>query len=99
VIPGELTQAIRTITEAFGDHSRTGAPATDMDRTDSSPPPEIEDEVRSRELTSGGPPSLDAVAAAERDAEMAEAAFNDVEADVAAAQSGIEKPMDQNARR
>ena len=99
VIPGELTQAIRTITEAFGDHSRTGAPATDMDRTDSPPPPEIEDEVRSRELTSGGPPSLDAVAAAERDAEMAEAAFNDVEADVAAAQSGIEKPMDQNARR
>ena len=97
MIPGELTQAIRTITEAFGDHSRTGAPATDMDRTDS-PPPEIEDEARSRELTSSGPPSLDAVAAAERDAELAEAAFNDVEAEVAAAQAGIERPPDQDAR-
>jgi hypothetical protein len=63
------------------------------------PPSNIEDEERSRELTSGGPPSLDAAAAAERVAELAEAAFNDVEADVAAAQSDIEKPLDQDARR
>ena len=98
MIPGELTQATRTITEAFGDYSRMGAPATDKDRADSSPS-EIEREEGSRELTSGGPPSLDAAAAAERDAELAEAAFIDVEAEVAAAQSGIEKPLDQDARR
>jgi regulator of protease activity HflC (stomatin/prohibitin superfamily) len=30
VIPGELTQAVRTITEAFGDKSRMGAPATEQ---------------------------------------------------------------------
>jgi hypothetical protein len=98
VIPGELTQAVRTITEAFGDHSRMGAPATNRGGADS-PPSEIEDEEATRELTSGGPPSLDAAAAAERVAELAEAAFNDVEAEVAAAQSGIEKPLDQDARR
>jgi hypothetical protein len=98
VIPGELTQAIRTITEAFGDHARPGARATDQGRVDS-PPSELEDEEVSRELTSGGPPNFDAAAAAERDAELAEAAFNDVEADVAAAQSGIAQPLDQDARR
>jgi hypothetical protein len=98
VIPGELTQAVRTITEAFGDHSRMGAPATNKGGADS-PPSEIEDEEATRELTSGGPPSLDAAAAAERVAELAEAAFNDVEAEVAAAQSGIEKPLDHDARR
>jgi hypothetical protein len=98
VIPGELTQAIRTITEAFGDYSRMGATATDKDRANN-PPSDIDAEERSRELTSGGPPTLDAAAAAERDAELAEAAFNDVEAEVAAAKSGIERPLDQDARR
>ena len=98
VIPGELTQAIRTVTEAFGDHSRMGRPATDTGRADS-PPSEIEDEEGSRALTSGGPPSLDAVAAVDRVAEMAEAAVNDAKAEAAAAQAGIEKPLDQDARR
>jgi hypothetical protein len=98
VIPGELTQAIRTITEAFGDHSRMGAPATDTGRADI-PPPEIEEEQGSRELTSGGVPSLDTVAAADRVAELAQAAVNDAKAEVAAAQGGIEKPLDQDTRR
>jgi len=84
VIPGELTQAVRTITEAFGDRSRMGAPATDDGRADS-PPSEIEAEDGSRELTSGGPSSLDAVAAAERVAELAEAAVNQAKADAAVA--------------
>src|SRR3954452_22016114 len=97
VIPGELTQAIRTITEAFGDHSRMGAPGTDKD-TAESPPSEIEGEDGSRELTSGGAPSLDAVAAAERVAELAEAAVNDAKAEAAAAERGIEEPLAKDAR-
>jgi hypothetical protein len=96
VIPGEVTQAIRTVTEAFGDHSRMGAPATEKGAD--SRPSEIEGEEGSRELTSGGAPTLDAVAAADRAAELAEAAVNDAKAEVAAAE-GIEKPLDQNARR
>ena len=75
-----------------------GAPATDEGRTDS-PPSVIEAEEGSRELTSGGPPSLDAVAAADRVAELAEAAVNDAKAEVAAAERGIEKPLDQDPRR
>ena len=89
VIPGEVTQAIRTITEAFGDNSRMGAPPTDKDRADS-PPSKIQDEEGSRALTSGGPPSLDAVAAADRVTELAESAVNEAKAEAAAAQRGIE---------
>src|SRR5918994_658498 len=98
VIPGELTQAVRTVTEAFGDYTRMGAPATDDGRADS-PPSDIEAEDGSRELTSGGPSSLDAVAAADRAAELAEAAVNEAKAEVAAAEGGIDKPLDQDARR
>jgi hypothetical protein len=98
VIPGEVTQAIRTITEAFGDHSRMGAPTTEEGRADDQPP-EIEGEEGSRELISGGKPSLDAVAAADRAAELAAAAVNDARAEAAAAQGGIEKPLDEDARR
>jgi regulator of protease activity HflC (stomatin/prohibitin superfamily) len=98
VIPGELTQAVRTITEAFGDRSRMGAPATDDGRADT-PLSEIEAEDSSRELTSGGSSSLDAVAAADRVAELAEAAVNDAKAEAAAAQRGIDKPLDQDVRR
>jgi hypothetical protein len=99
VIPGELTQAVRTITEAFGDRSRMGGPATDQGMADS-PSSEIEDEEASRELTSGGAPSMDAAAAADRVAELAEAAVNQAKAEAAAAErGGIEKPLDQDVRR
>jgi hypothetical protein len=60
---------------------------------------EIEDEEGSRELTSGSPPTLDAAAAANRVAELAEAAVNDAKAEAAAAESGIDKPLDHDARR
>jgi regulator of protease activity HflC (stomatin/prohibitin superfamily) len=93
VIPGELTQAVRTITEAFGDYSRMGAPATDKGRANR-PQSEIEGEEGSRELTSGG----NAAAAAERVAELAEAAVKDAKAEVAAAQVGTIKPLDQDAQ-
>jgi hypothetical protein len=98
VIPGELTQAVRTITEAFGDKSRMGAPATEQGQADSAPS-EIEGAEGSRQLTSGGTPSLDAAAAAERVAELAEAAVNQAKAEAAAAEGGIEKPLDQDVRR
>jgi hypothetical protein len=98
VIPGEVTQAIRTVTEAFSDHSRMGAPTSDTGGGES-PPPAIEDEEASRELTSGGAASMDAAAAADRVAELAEAAVNDAKAEVAAAErGGIEKPLDQDVR-
>src|SRR5918998_3620296 len=91
VIPAEVTQAIHTITEAFGDYSRMGSPGTDKSQADSAPS-EIEEEEGSRALTSGGSPSVDAVAAVDRVAEMAGAAVNEAKAEVAAAQRGIEKP-------
>src|SRR5918995_486915 len=97
VIPGELTQAVRTITEAFADNSRMGAPAPDNDSI-GTPPAEIAHQEGSRELTSAGPPSMDTVAAVDRVAELAEAAVNDAKAEAAAAQAGIAKPLDQNLR-
>jgi hypothetical protein len=42
---------------------------------------------------------LDAVAAADRVAELAEAAVKDAKAEAAAAESGTVKPSDQDARR
>ena len=97
VIPGELTQAIRTVTEAFGDHSRMGgAPATDKGSTDR--PSEIEHEGGDRELSSGAPPILDAIAAADRVTELAQSAVNDAKAEAAAAQGGNDKLLDQGAR-
>ena len=96
VIPGELTQAIRTVTEAFGDHSRMGgAPATDKGSTDT--PSEMEHEEGNRELTSGAPPSLDAIAAADRITEVAESAVNDAKAEAAAAQDGTDRLLDHGA--
>jgi regulator of protease activity HflC (stomatin/prohibitin superfamily) len=98
VIPGELTQAVRTVTEAFSDHSRIGTDLTDED-TPASPPSEIEAEEGSRQLTSGSAPSRDSVAAVDRVTELAEAAVNDAKAEAAAAQGGIERPLNQDARR
>ena len=78
VIPGELTQAVRAVTDAFGDHSRMGAdqgPGADAGNTDGR-----------RELRPGGPPPPDAAAAAEKVAERAQAAVSQAKAEAAAAQ-------------
>jgi hypothetical protein len=100
VIPGELTQAIRTVTEAFGDHSETGLPAADRDAA-ASPPPEAEEDREEgvRELTSGDTPNLDAAAAADQVAQLAQAAVEDAKAQVAAAQSGTERLLGRKSRR
>ena len=97
VIPGELTQAIRTISEAFGDNSNNGALTTAQDKAESSSA-EIEAQEGGRELTSGGPPSLDALAT-DRLAKLAEAAVNQAKAEAAAAQSGTQAPADQESGR
>jgi hypothetical protein len=61
VIPGELTQAISTISEAFGDYSRMGGLAADQDSAEVAPPemPEMPTEGGGLELTSGTSSSLE----------------------------------------
>ena len=83
VIPGELTKAIQTVTEAFGDHSRMGAPgeATGGDA-------DAEGEGGARALTAGEQMSRDASSAADEAAELAKAAVNDAKAEAAAAEGG-----------
>jgi regulator of protease activity HflC (stomatin/prohibitin superfamily) len=63
VIPGELTQAISTISEAFGDYSRVGRPAPDQDSAEQTPEvPDVPDGDGGRALMSETPPSLGASA-------------------------------------
>ena len=97
VIPGELTQAIRTVTDAFGDHSRMGAPAAEAGADDDQRS-EIEAEEGSRELTSAAPLSLDAATAANQVAELAEAAVSDAKAEAAAVEGSTDKTLDENAQ-
>ncbi len=92
VIPGELTQAVKTVTDAFSDHSQMGAPAaedgTDHSTTsvESGDESSDTDEDESLALTSGtsseGGTTLDEVA------QLAEAAVNDAKAEAAAAEGG-----------
>jgi regulator of protease activity HflC (stomatin/prohibitin superfamily) len=96
VIPGELTEAVRTITEAFGDHSRMGTPEVAASRDGKRS--ETEHKEGRLELSSASPLTLDAAAAADHAAELAEAAVNDAKAEAAAAESTINKTLDKNAR-
>lgn len=101
VIPGELTQAIKTVTDAFGDQSRMGAltgqdgePSTDeVDTGDEGR--EVGHEEAKPALTSGEHMSIDA----DRVAELAEAAVSDAKAEAAAVESGADKAMDDDTRR
>ncbi|MGH8825878.1 MAG: SPFH domain-containing protein [Jiangellaceae bacterium] len=96
VIPGELTEAIRTVTDAFGDHSRIGAPAAE-EREDGERS-KIEDKEGSRELTSGDPLTLDAATAADQIAELADATVSDAKAEAAAAVGSIDKTLAEDAQ-
>ncbi|HZA31593.1 MAG TPA: SPFH domain-containing protein [Propionibacteriaceae bacterium] len=97
VIPGELTEAVRTVTDAFGDHSRMGAPAT-KENADEGQRSEIEDEEGRRELTPAAPLSLDATTAASQVAELAEAAVSDAKAEAAAAGGSVDKTLDEDVQ-
>jgi regulator of protease activity HflC (stomatin/prohibitin superfamily) len=97
VIPAEVTEAIRTITGAFGDQSRMGAPPTEEERPEV-PQPELGQTDGGRALTSGDRPSMDTAAAVDRVAELADAAVDEAKAEVAAAQVGTEQPLKYKAR-
>ncbi|SDU79233.1 SPFH domain-containing protein [Jiangella alkaliphila] len=89
VIPGEFTEAIRTVTSAFGDHSGSGAAqASGSEDGDGRAQAEL-DHDEHRELTAGGVPSGDAAAAAHQVAQQAAAAVEDAKAEAAAAESGV----------
>jgi regulator of protease activity HflC (stomatin/prohibitin superfamily) len=107
VIPGELTQAIRTVTDAFGDTSRMGAPKVDegadgdaqaeVEGRDDGPLPAVEggDESEgSPELTAGQPLSVDAATATA----LAEAAVNDAKAEAAAAEETAARTLDEHSQ-
>ncbi len=88
VIPGELTEGVRTVTSAFGDQSTPGPPTpaqpaevATVDADDSSY------ESRVPELGAGSAVSLGAVAAADEAEKQAAAAVSDAKAEAAAAMS------------
>ncbi|AYY13805.1 SPFH/Band 7/PHB domain protein [Actinobacteria bacterium YIM 96077] len=100
VIPGELTQAVRTVTEAFGDHSQMGAPAHE-EAADNEQAPEEEtgdEDLGGRELTPADSLALDPETAAARAAEMAKAAVSDAKADAHAAQGSPSKRTGQQGQ-
>lgn len=89
VIPGELTEAVRTVTRAFGDQSTAGGfpqlaqpeQAATADAGDTS------HESRVPEIGAGSTVSLDAAAAADEAEKQAAAAVSDAKAEAEAAMS------------
>lgn len=86
VIPGELTEAVRTVTSAFGDHSAMGLPTPAR--------PEEASAAGSDQTSDGGgapepkaesTPSLDAAATVDEATRQAAAAVNDARAEAEAA--------------
>ena len=86
VIPGDLTQAIRSVTEAFSEDSGTTSPLAARPTREPAPEPESVDEGdddRVRELTTGDRPPPAVTEAAIRAAAEAEAAVNEAKSQVA----------------
>ncbi|PNG23976.1 hypothetical protein C1J00_00730, partial [Streptomyces cahuitamycinicus] len=88
VIPGELTEAVRTVTRAFGDESTAGPhhPAQ-PEGTATADPGDTSYESRVPELDAGSAVSLDAAAAADEAGKQAAAAVSDAKAEAEAAMS------------
>ncbi|MFF0726119.1 SPFH domain-containing protein [Streptomyces sp. NPDC004134] len=98
VIPGELTEAVRTVTTAFGDKSAPGVPhavpaneaataaATAATAAADGQPPAL-DKSGAPELAAAPKPALDAVAAAVEAAKGADAAVSEAKAEAEAASS------------
>ncbi|WOQ18591.1 SPFH domain-containing protein [Raineyella sp. W15-4] len=93
VIPGELTKAIQTVTEAFGDRSLAVPRPQNVEtagRPDAEPGEQGEQndagEGAPPALTAGAQPAYDVAPSAERVAEMARAAVDDARAEAAAAE-------------
>ena len=96
VIPGEFTEAIRTVTDAFADKTEAKQPAAsraaDVDTDDT---PQIgydETPQLGRTETQGALESLDAVRAADEVAKNAQDAVNEAKAEVEAAEAGTGRP-------
>lgn len=92
VIPGELTEAVRTVTTAFGDKSAAGVPGAGAGAGGAEAAPEGgetpgESGNGTPELEAGGPSALDAVAAAVEAAKEADAAVSEAKAEAEAASS------------
>ncbi|MFE1577187.1 SPFH domain-containing protein [Streptomyces fradiae] len=97
VIPGELTEAVRAVTHAFGDQSAMGLPpsasarpeeAAAADDVDDGAP----DEDGAAELEPGTPLSLDAATAADEVAKRAAAVVSDAKAEAEAARASQAPP-------
>ena len=89
VIPGELTQAVRTITEAFQRDTGPGQPATREDVEQDLA--RIAGEEGTRELTSGDQLAMDAATAADQAVKDARAAVSNAKAEAEAAEAGTDK--------
>ncbi|MBB6416163.1 SPFH domain-containing protein [Streptomyces massasporeus] len=88
VIPGELTEAIRTVTTAFGDQSTAGRPpAAQPEEAATGGPGDTSYDSRTPELGAGSKASLDAAAAADEAGRQAAAAVSYAKAEAEAAKS------------
>ncbi|WP_432937253.1 SPFH domain-containing protein [Kribbella sp. CA-253562] len=95
VIPGELTEAIRTVTNAFGDHSTMGMSSNGPGQDDDDQP----DSTERHELTAGEPASLSAAAAATQAAQQAQNAVDEAKAEAEAATAGTANPLGPSSSR
>ncbi|HSJ60548.1 MAG TPA: SPFH domain-containing protein [Jiangellaceae bacterium] len=86
VIPGELTQAVRTITEAFSRDTGPGAPVAEAGAEEVAQ--SLEGEKSTRELTSGDQLAMDAESAADQAVKDARQAVSNAKAEAEAAEAG-----------
>ncbi|MGW1327836.1 SPFH domain-containing protein [Streptomyces antibioticus] len=87
VIPGELTEAVRTVTRAFGDQATAAAPPAPGQPDEAASADDASQESGVPELEAGSTVSLDAAAAADEAGKQAAAAVSDAKAEAAAAMS------------
>ncbi|WNF29315.1 SPFH domain-containing protein [Streptomyces sp. C11-1] len=84
VIPGELTEAVRAVTSAFGDQSNTGLPPSAEDDEAAAAGTSASGEGAAAELEAASSLSLDAAEAANEVAMQAAAAVSDAKAEAEA---------------
>ncbi|MFG2639665.1 SPFH domain-containing protein [Streptomyces sp. NPDC048370] len=88
VIPGELTEAVRAVSHAFGDRSTMGLPASAQpEETTTADADGAPDEGGAPELEAGSPLPSDAAAAADEVAKQAAAVVSDAKAEAEAARA------------
>ncbi|MFI5663526.1 SPFH domain-containing protein [Streptomyces sp. NPDC051684] len=85
VIPGELTEAVRSVSSAFGDHSNMGLPKNAQQPEESPSEPDTTDSAGAPEIEPG--PQTTAAAAADEVAKQAAAAVNNAKAEAEAART------------